>query len=298
MNNADNDNARARLLILEIRPPRLVSIAEDGSDLQVLIADLGATPDGIQVDRRRGYIYWTNMGPDFNAPDGTIERCDLDGSNRTVLIGGGRIVTPKQLAMTDTHLYWCDREGMAVARARHDGSELETLVRRGVGADDRADQLRHCVGIAVDDANGYVYWTQKGTDNGDNGRIFRAPLRMPAGATPDTRDDIELLMDGLPEPIDLELDKAGGMLYWTDRGAPPDGNSLNRARIGANGLTEHEIVSRGLQEGIGLTLDLAARVAYVADLFGHIRRIGLDDGTSEVIHKLHRTTGIVRDVMV
>jgi hypothetical protein len=286
----------ARLLVLEIRPPRLLSIAEDGTDLRVLIDDLGATPDGIQVDGRHGHIYWTNMGADFDAPDGTIERCDLDGTNRTVLIGAGRIVTPKQLALTDTHLYWCDREGMAVVRARRDGGDLEVLVRRGVGAADRADELRHCVGIAVDTEAGYVYWTQKGPDNGGQGRIFRVPLQLPAGATPDARPDIELLIDKLPEPIDLELDAQEGLLYWTDRGAPPDGNSLNRARVGATGLSGHEVVARGLQEGIGLALDTPERVAYVADLGGNIRRIGLDDGVSEILSTFGPTTGLARYV--
>ncbi|MBZ5790647.1 hypothetical protein K8353_11045 [Burkholderia contaminans] len=286
----------ARLLVLEVRPPRLLSMAEDGTDLRVLIADLGATPDGIRVDRRRGHIYWTNMGADFDAPDGTIERCDLDGTNRIVLIGGGRIVTPKQLELTDTHLYWCDREGMAVMRARRDGSDVEVLVRRGEGEADRADEMRHCVGIAVDVAGGYVYWTQKGPDNGDLGRIFRASLQLPIGATPDARPDIELLIDKLPEPIDLELDAPEGLLYWTDRGSPPDGNSLNRARVDAAGLSGHEIVARGLQEGIGLALDTSARVAYVSDLGGKIRRIGLDDGVSAVVRTFGPTTGLARYV--
>ena len=37
------------------------------------------------VDVEAGHIYWTNMGvPNLN--DGTIERADLDGSNRKVII--------------------------------------------------------------------------------------------------------------------------------------------------------------------------------------------------------------------
>ena len=43
--------------------------------------------------------------------------------------------------------------------------------------------------------------------------------------------NIELLFDGLPEPIDLELDLANRALYWTDRGDPPRGNTVNRAAI-------------------------------------------------------------------
>jgi hypothetical protein len=29
------------------------------------------------------------------------------------------------------------------------------------------------------------------------------------------------------EPIDLELDLKNRMLYWTDRGDPPSGNTVN-----------------------------------------------------------------------
>ena len=33
----------------------------------------------------------------------------------------------------------------------------------------------------------------------------------------------------LPEPIDLEIDHTTRTLYWTDRGDPPHGNTVNRA---------------------------------------------------------------------
>jgi hypothetical protein len=48
--------------------------------------------------------------------------------------------------------------------------------------------------------------------------IFRANVEIPAGQTAATRSDIEIFYDGLPEPIDLELDHKNRVLYWTDRG--------------------------------------------------------------------------------
>jgi hypothetical protein len=45
--------------------------------------------------------------------------------------------------------------------------------------------------------------------------------------------DIEGFFDRLPEPIDLELDHKKRVLYWTDRGDPPRGNTPNRASINA-----------------------------------------------------------------
>ena len=86
-----------------------------------------------------------------------------------------------------------------------------------------------CVGIALDVEGGKFYWTQKGGDNAGQGRIFRANLEIPKGQTPQNRKDIEVLYEDLPEPIDLDLDLANRMMYWTDRGDPPRGNTVNRA---------------------------------------------------------------------
>jgi hypothetical protein len=58
---------------------------------------------------------------------------------------------------------------------------------------------------------------------------FRAGIDIPTGQTASDRADIELIYDGLPEPIDLELDPKYRVMYWTDRGDPPHGNTVNRA---------------------------------------------------------------------
>ena len=54
-------------------------------------------------------------------------------------------------------------------------------------------------------------------------------LEIPKGQDPAHRRDVEVLFDGLPEPIDLDLDLATRMIYWTDRGDLPGGNSVARA---------------------------------------------------------------------
>jgi hypothetical protein len=100
-------------------------------------------------------------------------------------------------------------------------------------------------------------------------------------------------VDNLPEPIDLDIDHRAHVLYWTDRGNLIDGNTLNRACIRASGLTEHSVVARGLQEGIGLSLDPPARRAFVSDLGGSVRVIHLDEGgRDEVLFHHGRLTGI------
>lgn len=89
------------------------------------------------------------------------------------------------------------------------------------------------MGVAVDPVAGHLYWTQKGPSDAGLGKILRAGIDLPAGESAAERGDIEVLFDGLPEPIDLELDLTRRMLYWTDRGDPPRGNSVNRSPVDA-----------------------------------------------------------------
>ena len=264
--------AVGRLFVLELSGGRIHSMSPDGSDRKVIVADCHL-PDGIAVDVEAGHIYWTNMGvPNLN--DGSIERADLDGGNRKVIIPQGVTFTPKQLHFEKRtgKLYWCDREGMRVMRANLDGTNVETLVRTGEGEDDRRDATKWCVGITVDPKRGQIYWTQKGSDNSGFGRILRAGIEVPNGEDAVNRTDIEVWFDNLPEPIDLELDLESRILYWTDRGNPPLGNTVNRASVDApvgNGHAPEVIVS-DLMEGIGLALDVPGDRLFVTDLGGSV----------------------------
>jgi hypothetical protein len=108
---------------------------------------------------------------------------------------------------------------------------------------------------------------------------------MPTGSSAETRDDVEVVWDSLPEPIDLEIDADAGMLYWTDRGADPDGNSLNRAPLPAAGSAgvEPTVLARGFKEAIGLALDTRHHVAYVSDQSGAIRAVDLASGAEREV---------------
>jgi len=259
----------ARLFVLDLSDSRVLSMNPDGSDRRVLVTEC-RYPDGIAVDVEAGHIYWTNMGvPSLN--DGSIERADIDGRNRKTIVPQGGTFTPKQLHLEKKSgkLYWSDREGMRVMRSNLDGSGIETLVVAGQGDTDRRDATKWCVGITVDPERGQFYWTQKGPDNAERGRIFRANVEIPKGESAASRNDIEVLFDRLPEPIDLELDLDHRVLYWTDRGDPPRGNTVNRASIDHK-PREPEIVLTHLMEGIGIALDVPGDRMFLTDFGGSI----------------------------
>ncbi|MDB5408169.1 MAG: 3-hydroxyacyl-CoA dehydrogenase [Rhodospirillales bacterium] len=291
------DAVAARIFILDLGAGRVLSANPDGSDLRTLVSEGRKLPDGLAVDVAAGHLYWTNMG-NPKADDGSIFRSDLDGRNMTTIIAPGDTFTPKQLQIDKPNgkLYWSDREGMRVMRANLDGSRIETLVDTSQG-DPRpgADPVKWCVGVAIDVDAGRIYWTQKGGDNAGVGRILRANLDIPTGQTPTNRSDIELLYDKLPEPIDLDLDLESRLLYWTDRGDPPRGNTVNRAPLEAarGGRPPPEIVFSNLMEGIGLALDPKHGRMFITDFGGSVYSANLDgSGQKTLLFAEGNLTGI------
>jgi sugar lactone lactonase YvrE len=280
-----SSKTQGRIYFLDISGGRIVTANSDGSKPTTIVTGCKG-PDGIAIDLAAGHMYWTNMGQKLNENVGSIERADLDGSNRREIVPVGGTFTPKQLQLDipNRKLYWCDREGMRVMRANFDGSQVETLVETGRGDADRKVISKWCVGIALDLARKQLYWTQKGADNAGEGRIFRAGLELPRGDTPNKRSDIEVLFDKLPEPIDLDLDLENGLLYWTDRGDPPDGNSVSRARLRGNGKAEKpQVLVTHLMEGIGLALDLKGNRMFATDLGGSVYSMSLDGSNKQAI---------------
>ncbi|MFJ5521247.1 hypothetical protein ACIQB4_29950 [Streptomyces griseoluteus] len=254
--------------------------------MSILVETAGAAPDGIVIES--GTVYWTTMGEplsnpairgeagqDFSRRNGGLHALDLDSGERRDVVPPGKITTGKQLTSDGKGtLYWADREGHRISRIRTDGSGLTDLVVTPVDT----GIMGECVGVAVDPVRGHLYWTQKGPAKGGQGRILRAGLTLPDGESAECRSDVEVLWSGLPEPIDLHLEGDG--LYWTDRGAAPAGNTLNRAQLPAVGARGEppEILADGFEEAIGLAVDSEEGFAYVSDLGGHLRVVPLPDG--------------------
>ena len=275
----------SELVVLGIRTGTIYRVGLPDGRVAPLHKEAGVSPDGVVV--AGDTVYWTTMGKptrdrsvpgeaglDYSARNGGLHAVGLDGTGARDVVPDGALTTGKQLAYNGS-LYWGDREGYRISRVRPDGTGLTDLVVNT--PDDTGTQ--ECVGVTVDAT--HLYWTQKGPSKGGLGRIFRAGLELPAGETAANRADIETLWERLPEPIDLEIHD--GFLYWTDRGAAPNGNTLNRAPLPGTGEkgADPEILADGFAEAIGLAVD--DEVAYVSDLGGRITAVPLTGGAPRVL---------------
>ncbi|KAH7239977.1 uncharacterized protein BKA55DRAFT_519381 [Fusarium redolens] len=276
---------------------RVLVGSSDGMPMKTLVSGQHM-PDGIDISKSAGKLFWTCMGnPPAN--DGAVYSCNLDGTDLKEIVPRGSVHTPKQLTVdsTNSKLYFADREGMRIMRCNFDGSELELLVQTGDWQVDShmLNPTRWCVGITVSPSTGKFYWSQKGPSKGGQGRILQANIDFQPGEDAQSRKDIEVLFQGLPEPIDLEIDEDENVLYWTDRGELPDGNTINRAKL--DGITrvnhdgssqsskDYEVVARGLHEAIGVKLDSKNRRIFATDLGGSVYQFDLDGGNRKKLYE-------------
>lgn len=240
-------------------------------------------PDGIDVSLATQRIFWTNMGRSTASCDGSVWSANLDGSEMRCLVPRGKVHTPKQIAALDSRrqVFFTDREGMGIHRCNYDGTGHVVLMQRHAEPGMALfEQMRlWCVGVALDEERGLIYWTQRGMSKGGRGRIFVAGIDIPEGETADNRSDIRMLCDNLPEPIDMEIDSETQTLYWTDRGEHPMGCALYRAYVGGEDIDLEKIsLARHFHEPIGLKLDKGNNIVYVTDMGGSLYSVSLDDG--------------------
>ena len=135
-------------------------------------------------------------------------------------------------------------------------------------------------GIALDVANGKMYWTDDSAD-----RIQRANL--------DGSDIENLITQGLDDPYGIALDVAGGKMYWADEGE----NEILRANL--DGSNIQILVSRGLDDPHGIALDVAnGKMYWTDDSADRIQRANLDGSNIEnlITQGLSDPYGIALDV--
>ena len=88
----------------------------DGTDIEILWAEAGTTPNNIVLDTVAGKMYWTDT------EQGNIRRANLDGTNVEILWAGG---SPGAMALdlSAGKMYWSDTIQGVIRRADLDGSE-------------------------------------------------------------------------------------------------------------------------------------------------------------------------------
>jgi hypothetical protein len=182
-----------------------------------------------------------------------------------------------------------------------DGSGVETLVETGQRAEgQRGDPKDYCVGIALDLTRNEMYWTQRG-GRANDGSIRRASMTIPRGENPAHRTDIEVLFDGMPEPVDLALDVKTRTMYWTsDGGTGPAANTVSRAPMDPPAgydparRKDQQILASGLSEGIGISLDLSHGRVFFTDLGGSVYSANLDGSDEKtLLSDMGGLTGII-----
>ena len=158
-------------------------------------------------------------------------------------------------------------------RMNLDGSDPEEIT--GLSA---AEWLP--VGIAIDEADSKLYWL---LGNYNNGRIRKADLGLDVSGS-------QLLLSGLTNPRGLDLDVAGGKMYWGDT----QDHAVYRADLGG---TNVEAIATGSQPGRP-TVDVVNGKVYYGDYDGQvIRRCNLDGSENEiVITDSGHATGIALDL--
>jgi sugar lactone lactonase YvrE len=272
---------------VEIMGNRVWRANGDGTNKVALAAGQGiSTPDGIVVDPVESYVYWTNMGsPIGGANLGSLQRLKLGEPNVETVVPIGVTNTPAQLGLDTEHslLYWCDRDGAKIWRAKLDGSSPVVLVS--------GHNLFQPYGIALDLNDRKFYFSDR-----IGRRIYRANLDFRAGENDSNRSDVEELFafssSAMPLDLDLDLDKR--QIYWADRAR----GTLQRARMdipaGRATLdrTDVEVLAVNLPDVVGLALDRVERQLYFTELSGDVWRANLDGSERKLVVSTGSAAGI------
>ena len=184
------------LLALNPIDQEMVKIDVASSEATVLVRGLDAAPDGIVVDPQREHIYWTNMGAP-RLPKGRAPKTDADLDFR--------------------------RKNGSIERADFDGSGREYLLAEGSFVTGKQ--------LAGAWSTGRLYWSDREGAAVRSVRIDGTDLRDEVVVA--TSDADRKMARNQCVGVDLELDPGSNTIYWSDRGAPPRGNTFNRAQVPA-----------------------------------------------------------------
>ena len=286
----------------------------NGSNYQPnLIVNL-ASPRGIAIDAAGGKVYWTEQTGDRS---GRIRSANLDGSN----VRSVKELTsvPQGLALDTANgtLYLTNSWGK-VQRMNLNGSNFKSNLIVNL------DSPR---GIAVDVADGKVYWTEAGKIrranlDGSNRQDVAAGLGTPDGIFLQTTaveiliresqrppmywvnagvgtlqsltgSSVARLVPSVQNATSMAVDMAGGKIYWAEQTGSNSGR-IRRANL--NG-TNVQLIRALTSVPQGLALDTANGTLYLANSWGKVQRMNLNgsDYQPDLIVDLESPRGIAID---
>lgn len=214
-----------------------------------------------------GYMYWTNWS------DNAIERANIDGTGRQVLVDAGSPGASIAVDAVHGQLFWGDSEGRAIRTANLDGTGARTI----------ASTSDNPYGIAVDPFGGKIYWTENST----SGKIMRSNLDGSGIAT------VLTIPEGFACGITLNLEE--GLIYWADPGkyVNPLLGGIYRARLDGTGVTRIVSTSYGAQN---VAFDTERGKIYWALDNGYGGWINFGDGSSHASLVGSTVTGLALDL--
>ena len=216
---------------------------------RLLTALIPGLPPGLAVLEAEGGIslYWpTGWG---------IQRAELSDGVASVrtLLSGLRFPRDVQVDLRGSWMYWLESQEIGpqlLRRARLDGSQAETLLEAGHGADS----------LIRDPQTGDLYWILEDPPRSREHKIVRW-----------NPQDVEIreVLTGLREPGELVVDPVRQKLYWTEEG--------ERIRAASWDGSEVRTLLRGLSWPHGLALDPEGGKLYWITEDGTVQRTSLDE---------------------
>ena len=235
----------------------------DGSD-RTFFVETGSSPNGVFVDVKNGFMYWTNLGGwHTTALDGSIQRCQMDNCSSTTItiVGKGKTATPGQLTLdgVNGYIYWSDGNRDLVLRSRLDGSNIETVLI----FKDKISVAPY--GCEIDEENGVLYWSER---HGNRiGRVNLANLKMPY--TPKESDYI--VTEELNGPHSIKIDTRRHKIFISER----LGNQISSVSL--DGGIPDVIVDTELSEPAGLAIDRKKGIIFISErLTRDINSVNMD----------------------
>jgi len=220
---------------------------EDGSNKVDIIATGVDFPSGIALDLINDKMYWTDFGP----AEDEIERSNLDGTAREVLVDMD-LISPVRIALdiAGGKMYWPDQGQQNIKRADLNGDNVEPLIEVG---------LLGPLGIALDVAAGKMYWTESANDI-----VKRANL---------DGSGVEDLVEDVDNPRSIALDIAGGKMYYPIQ----VDDKIQRFNIDKTGVPEDIIFGIAIPDSLALDLDgfdIFERLLFEKEFGGGIAAVG------------------------